>query len=184
MSSPSYPSISSADLNSLTPKSTPRSTTPTGTSLANKFVAPHIPDRSTKPITSDQSKDEFNDAKQSFDVDRSDSNSSVNSTRSSIDSNSLLNNAFELSKGSTGPRVDRGSKKEALLRYYGVEESSLENVESVQQVQLNVVDRSLQREKEKLDLENKWEYLRIKREAEAENILRLEIQDEQEKLGK
>ena len=179
-----YPSISSADLNSLTPKSAPRSTTPTGTSLANKFVAPHIPDRSTKPITSDQSKDEFNDAKQSFDVDRSDSNSSVNSTRSSIDSNSLLNNAFELSKGSTGPRVDRGSKKEALLRYYGVEESSLENVESVQQVQLNVVDRSLQREKEKLDLENKWEYLRIKREAEAENILRLEIQDEQEKLVK
>ena len=179
-----YPSISS-DLNSLTPKSAPRSTTPTGTSLTNKFVAPSIPDRSTKPVTSDQSKDEFNEARQSFDIDRSDSNSSVSSTWSSADGNSLLNNAFELSKGTAGmPRVDRGSKKEAMLRYYGVEESSLENVESVQQAQLNVVDRSLQREKEKLDLENKWEYLRLRREAEAENVLRLEIQEEQEKLVK
>ena len=176
---PRYPSLSS-ELNSLTPKSVPRSTTPTGTSLANKFAAPTIPDRSTKPVSSDQSRDEFNEAKQSFDVDRSDSNSSVNSNWSTSDS--LMNNAFELSKGM--PRVDRGSKKEALLRLYGVEESKLENVEGVQQAQLSVVDKSLEREKEKLDLENKWEYLRVKREAEAETLMRLEIQEEQEKLVK
>ena len=176
---PRYPSLSS-DLNSLTPKSVPRSTTPTGISLAHKFAAPVIPDRSTKPLSSDQSKDEFNEAKQSFDVDRSDSNSSVSSNWSTSDS--LMNNAFELSKGL--PKVDRGSKKEALLRLYGVDESRLENVESVQQVQLTVVDQSLEREKEKLDLENKWEYLRVKREAEAETVMRMEIQEEQEKLVK
>ena len=76
-------------------------------------------------------------------MDRSDSNSSVGSNWSSADSNSLLNNAFELSKGL--PKVDRESKKEALLKYFGVEESSLGNVESIQQAQINVVDKSLQR---------------------------------------
>ena len=38
--------------------------------------------------------------------------------------------------------------------------SSLDNVESVQRAEIDVVERSYEREKEKLDLENKWEYLR------------------------
>ena len=80
------------------------------------------------------------------------------------------------------PVIDRDSKKSAVLKYYGGDETSLTNVENVQKVEINVVDKSLEREKEKLDLENKWEFLRVKREAANEAVMRQEIMDEQEKL--
>ena len=81
---PQYPSL--ADLNSFTPKSAPRNTYPTTIKQTFNPFTPNIPDRSTKPETSvnskvlpdiDVSKDDFNEAKQSFDIDRSDSNSSI-----------------------------------------------------------------------------------------------------------
>merc|ERR1712212_127203 len=42
--------------------------------------------------------------------------------------------------------------------------------------------RRLEKEKEKLDLENKWEFLRVKKEAEHEAAMRAMITEEQEKL--
>ena len=185
---PKYPSLSS-DLNSLTPKSVSRTITPTNTNLKNKMLTPSIPDRSTKPI--DQSKDEFNEARQSFSINKTDSGSSIssiNSINSNYDNNSTLNNAllesFKTLNINGLPKVDRDSKRNAVLKYYGVDETALNNVESVQQVEINVADKSLEREKEKLDLENKWEFLRVKREAEAETVMRQEIMEEQEKLVK
>ena len=78
-----YPSLNE-DLNSFTPKSIPRTVHPP-TNLKQSFT-PHIPDRATKPDTSinskvlpdtEASKDDFNEAKQSFEIDRSESNSSI-----------------------------------------------------------------------------------------------------------
>ena len=191
---PKYPSLS-ADLNSLTPKSVSRTTTPSATDLNAKFT-PSIPDRSTKPPTNpDQTGDEFNDARRSdaFSINRTESGSSINSNFSNISEagNSQLNNALlesfkglSITTGNGLPKIDRESKKHAVMKYFGVDETKLENVESVQEVELNVADESLEREKERLLLENKWEYLRARKEAEHEAVMRQEILEEQEKLVK
>jgi len=180
-----YPSLSS-DLNSLTPKSIPKTSHQPPSNLSSKFPSNSIPsiNRATKPgsnpSTMDFSKDEFNEARQSFSINKTDSGSSINSNFSST---SELNEAVLESKSINGqPVIDRDSKKSAVLKYYGGDETSLTNVENVQKVEINVVDKSLEREKEKLDLENKWEFLRVKREAANEAVMRQEIMDEQEKL--
>jgi len=178
-----YPSLS--DLNSLTPKSVPKTFFPSSSNLNNKFT-PSV-NRATKPAAIpsaiDLSKDEFNEARQSFSINKTDSGSSINSNFSTTEGNSELNEAVLGSKSIGGqPLINRDSKKSALLRYYGGDETTLTNVESVQKLEINVADKSLEREKEKLDLENKWEFLRIKREAANEAVMRQEIMDEQEKL--
>ena len=185
-----YPSLSSADLNSLTPKTGSRSTTPSATNLRTQFTQPTIPDRSTKPVTaSDQSRDEFNDARNNFSLARTESGSSVASNYSSLseagNSNSALNNgmldSFKDLRLSNGlPKIDRESKKTALMKYYEV--SKLDNMESVLEEEIKVADQSLEREKEKLDLENKWEFLRREKEKQHEEAMRAEIMEEQEKL--
>jgi len=185
---PKYPSL--ADLNSFTPKSVPRTTYPNPTTLKQSFT-PTIPDRATKPDTSinskvlpdnEISKDEFNEAKQSFDIDRSDSNSSVRSSSG----NSQLNQAvLDVSSKSSLPMVDRGTKKDAVIKYSGVtgdKLDDLDNMEDVLKAQSDIANHSLAREKEKLDLENKWEFLRLKREAEHETSMRQMIVEEQDKL--
>jgi len=187
-----YPSLSSNDLNSLTPKSGSRSTTPSATNLRNQFTQPVIPDRSTKPVTSsDQSRDDFNDARNNFSLARTESGSSVASNFSSLseagNSNSVLNNgmldSFKDLRLSNGlPKIDRESKKTALMKYYDV--AKLDNMESVLEEELKVADQSLEREKEKLDLENKWEFLRREKEKQHEEAMRAEIMEEQEKLVK
>ena len=189
-SQPRYPSLSSADLNSLTPKSGSR-TTPSATNLRTQFSQPSIPDRSTKPVISDQSRDEFNDARNNFSLARTESGSSVSSSLSETagNSNSALNNAmlesFKDMRLSNGlPKIDRESKKSAVMRIYGIDETKLDNIESVQEEELKVADRSLEREKEKLDLENKWEFLRREKEKQHEEAMRAEIMEEQEKLVK
>ena len=189
-SQPSYPLLS-AELNNLTPKVS-RSNTPSSTNL-NSIFSPNVPDRSTKPDSRqeekkpdnrpDLSRDDLNDARTSFGsiISRTESASSIISNTGTTD-NSKLNNA--LIAETSMPAVDRGSKRQAMFTYYGVDESSLDNVESVQRAEIDVVERSYEREKEKLDLENKWEYLRVKREAELEAEMRQEIMEEQEKLVK
>ena len=99
--------------------------------------------------------------------------------------NSQLNNALlesfkglSITTGNGLPKIDRESKKHAVMKYFGVDETKLENVESVQEVELNVADESLEREKERLLLENKWEYLRARKEAEHEAVMRQEILEE------
>eukprot|EP00092_Neocalanus_flemingeri_P008316 GFUD01008966.1.p1 GENE.GFUD01008966.1~~GFUD01008966.1.p1 ORF type:complete len:1103 (+),score=340.51 GFUD01008966.1:377-3685(+) len=184
-----YPSL--ADLNSFTPKSVPRATYPNSTTLKEVFT-PNIPDRATKPDTTvnskvlpeielSNSKDDFNEAKQSFDIDRSDS-SSLRSTSGS----SLLNQAvLDQSNGNNLPQVDRGTKKNAVIKYSGVtgdKLDDLDNMEDVLKTQSDIANQSLAREKEKLDLENKWEFLRLKREAEHETSMRQMIVEEQDKL--
>jgi len=173
-----YPSL--ADLN-LTPKSTFGSSS----SVLKQSFTPHIPDRATKPGTAgnnkvlpdDFSKDELNEAKLSFDIDRSDSSSSLRSSGSS-----LLNHAIlDTSNGQSLPKVDRGTKKDAVIKYSVVAEN-LDNIEDVLKAETDIASESLAREKEKLDLENKWEFLRLKREAEAESSMRQMIVAEQEKL--
>eukprot|EP00090_Calanus_glacialis_P038312 TRINITY_DN6690_c0_g1_i1.p1 TRINITY_DN6690_c0_g1~~TRINITY_DN6690_c0_g1_i1.p1 ORF type:complete len:1106 (+),score=377.60 TRINITY_DN6690_c0_g1_i1:83-3400(+) len=185
---PQYPSL--ADLNSFTPKSAPRSTYPTTIKQAFNPFTPNIPDRSTKPETSvnskvlpeiDVSTDDFNEAKQSFDIDRSDSNSSIRSSSG----NSQLNHAVvDLSRSSL-PKIDRGTKQDAVIKYSGVTGDKLDvldNMEDVLKTQSDIANKSLAREKEKLDLENKWEFLRLKKEAEHESAMRMMISEEQEKL--
>ena len=146
-------------------------------------------DRSTKPgadassislaagssASSLAGRDPLNEARQSFELEQSDSNSSLGSLRSSYGS---LNTAVV---EAARPRVDRASKASAVVKY-GSQERELDEVSDVQQVELEMADSSLEREKERLDLENKWEFLRIKREAEHESTMRKDIQQEQEKL--
>merc|ERR1711879_248788 len=81
-------------------------------------------------------------------------------------------------------KIDRESKESAVMRIYGIDETKLDNIESVQEEELKVADRSLEREKEKLDLENKWEFLRREKEKQHEEAMRAEIIEEQEKLVK
>ena len=102
-------------------------------------------------------------------------------------SNSALNNgmldSFKDLRLSNGlPKIDRESKKTAVMKYYEV--SKLDNVDSVLEEELKVADQSLEREKEKLDLENKWEFLRREKEKQHEETMRAEIMEEQEKLVK
>ena len=78
-------------------------------------------------------------------------------------SNSALNNgmldSFKDLRLSNGlPKIDRESKKTAVMKYYEV--GKLDNMDSVLEEELKVADQSLEREKEKLDLENKWEFIR------------------------
>ena len=102
-------------------------------------------------------------------------------------SNSALNNgmldSFKDLRLSNGlPKIDRESKKTAVMKYYEV--GKLDNMDSVLEEELKVADQSLEREKEKLDLENKWEFLRREKEKQHEEAMRAEIMEEQEKLVK
>merc|ERR1719317_1613156 len=184
-----YPSLNE-DLNSFTPKSIPRTVHPP-TNLKQSFT-PHIPDRATKPDTSinskvlpdtEASKDDFNEAKQSFEIDRSASNSSIRSSSG----NSQLNYAVVGTDNYSLPKIDRGTKKDAVIKYSGVTGDKLDvldNMEDVLKTESDIANKSLAREKEKLDLENKWEFLRVKKEAEHEAAMRAMIteKDEKEKL--
>jgi len=186
-SSVQYPSLKE-DLNSFTPKSVPR-TVHQPTTLKQSFT-PLIPDRSTKPDTSinnkvlpetEASKDDFNEAKQSFEIDRSESNSSIRSSSG----NSQLNYAVVGADNPSLPKIDRGTKKDAVIKYSGVTGDKLDvldNMEDVLKTESDIANKSLAREKEKLDLENKWEFLRVKKEAEHEAAMREMITEEQEKL--
>ena len=98
---------------------------------------------------------------------RTESGSSVASNFSLSEagnSNSALNNGMldsfkDLRLSNNGlPKIDRESKKTAVMKYYEV--GKLDNMDSVLEEELKVADQSLEREKEKLDLENKWEFLR------------------------
>ena len=139
---------------------------------------------------SDQSRDEFNDARNNFSLARTESGSSVASNFSLSEagnSNSALNNgmldSFKDLRLSNGlPKIDRESKKTAVMKYYEV--GKLDNMDSVLEEELKVADQSLEREKEKLDLENKWEFLRREKEKQHEEAMRAEIMEEQEKLVK
>lgn len=185
---PQYPSL--ADLNSFTPKSVPRASNPSSITTIKLPFTPSIPDRATKPDTSinskvlpdfDVSKDDFNEAKQSFDIDRSESNSSIRSSSG----NSQLNYAVVGNSKTNLPMVDRGTKKDAVIKYSGVtgdQLDDLDNMEDVLKTQSDIANKSLAREKEKLDLENKWEYLRARKEAEHETAMRNMISEEQDKL--
>ena len=54
--------------------------------------------------------------------------------------------------------VDRGTKKDAVIKYSGVtgdQLDDLDNMEDVLKTQSDIANKSLAREKEKLDLENK-----------------------------
>ena len=70
------------------------------------------------------------------------------------------------------------------LEHLGVDKSNLESLEGVQQMEINVVDESLHRVKVMLDLENKWESLRVRKEAEHTAVMKQEITEEQDKLVK
>ena len=80
------------------------------------------------------------------------------------------------------PKINRESRKTALMKYYDV--AKLDNMDSVLEEEIKVADLSLEREKEKLDLENKWEFLRREKEKQHEEAMRAEIMEEQEKLVK
>ena len=119
----------------------------------------------------DVSKDDFNEAKQSFDIDRSDSNSSIRYKywisrclfinriffRSSSGNSQLNHAVVDLSRSSL-PKIDRGMKQDAVIKYSGVTGDKLDvldNMEDVLKTQSDIANKSLAREKEKLDLENK-----------------------------
>ena len=70
------------------------------------------------------------------------------------------------------------------LEHLGVDKSNMESLEGVQQMEINVVDESMHRVKVMLDLENKWESLRVRKEAEHTTVMKQEITEEQDKLVK
>merc|ERR1712059_47813 len=76
------------------------------------------------------------------------------------------------------PKVNRDLKKEAVVKY-GMR---VENMEDVLHVENDIAEKSLEREKEQLDLEKKWEMLRLKREAEADCRMKDMLLVEQEEL--
>merc|ERR1712059_230762 len=139
-----------------------------GPRTMEKPFTPSVPDRRSKPVESSANGDDFNNAKQSFEIDKD--RSSLGSVRSSV-GNSQLNQAVLESDTSDGsisiqslPKVNRDLKKEAVVKY-GMR---VDNMEDVLHVENDIAEKSLEREKEQLDLEKKWEMLRLKREAGAE----------------
>merc|ERR1712059_101091 len=161
-----------------------------GPRTMEKPFTPSVPDRRSKPVESSANGDDFNNAKQSFEIDKD--RSSLGSVRSSV-GNSQLNQAVLESDTSDGsismqsdgyismqslPKVNRDLKKEAVVKY-GMR---VDNMEDVLHVENDIAEKSLEREKEQLDLEKKWEMLRLKREAEADCRMKDMLLVEQEEL--
>ena len=56
------------------------------------------------------------------------------------------------------PKIDRGTKQDALDKYSGVTNGKLDNISTMDELlrtETDIADKSLDREKTKLDLENK-----------------------------
>lgn len=131
------------------------------------------PERDVSSATYDSS---HNDLISRLNNARISSNSSIGS---SIASNAHNNAVIGKESSVKPPTVDRTKKEQAMERYSGVG-----NVDDALKVEEDLLEKSMDREKKHLEMENAWEVMRLKKEKEHEENMGEIMKLEQAELWK
>ena len=79
------------------------------------------------------------------------------------------------------PSVDRSQKAKALLKM-GSREASKKKMSDVLEAEKDLIEDTLQLEMKQLEMENRWEVFRLRKEKSAEEDMKLEVMKKEEAL--
>ena len=79
------------------------------------------------------------------------------------------------------PSVDRSKKAKALLKM-GSGDASKKKISDVLEAEKDLIEDTLQLEVKQLEMENRWEVFRLKKEKSAEEDMKLEVMKKEEAL--
>ena len=164
---------------------------PTGYSFAVRnghHQPPILPDRSTKPSIvaskpgNDNEQDPFNLTKLSDSL-----SSTIASTVSEMNNAMIESDVSETDvsereepvAGQPLPNVDRSLKAKALLKMGG---ATRKNLSDVIEADNDLIEETLQLEMKQLEIENRWEVFRLRREKSAEEDMKLEVMKNEDAL--